>query len=283
MDIDTLLNVVLVVFAHKSGKIETLRREVMMKLLASDYDGTLRINKRVDEDEKKAIKAFRKQGNLFVLVTGRSIESIREEVAINQFEFDYIIGNNGGVVYDHNFTKMKENFIDFNAATACVEYIKTVNCIAYVLNNGVQRSKTVVNTKANDSKYGYMAASISEEEIRKEKKIAQIVISLENNNESHDIAAYINENFKDYINAYVNVNCIDIVPNGVSKATGLTYLIDKIGFDEKQVYSIGDSYNDISMISYFHGFCMESSPDEIQKIAKNEFKSVGNCIKYIME
>ncbi|MEG0289930.1 MAG: HAD-IIB family hydrolase [Erysipelotrichaceae bacterium] len=254
-----------------------------MKLLASDYDGTLRINPRVNQEDKKAIETFRKQGNLFVLVSGRSIESIQEEVKSNQLIFDYIIGNNGGVIYDQTFNKMKEHFIDFDAAIACIEYIKTLDCIAYVLNNGVKRSKTIVNEAKEDLKYGYMSAAISEEKIRNEKKIAQIVISLENNDQSHTIANYLNEHFKEYINAYVNVNCIDIVPCGVSKASGLAYLINEINFDESQVSSIGDSYNDISMLSTFHGFAMEHAPDDIKKIALKSFKSVALCIEYLMQ
>lgn len=74
-----------------------------MKVLASDYDGTLRTGEMVDTKDVEAIHAFREQGNAFGLVTGRSMESIKKEIERNGFEFDFIIANNGGVVYDANF------------------------------------------------------------------------------------------------------------------------------------------------------------------------------------
>ena len=69
-----------------------------MKVLASDYDGTLRIAPYVSEEDKTAISAFRKAGNLFGIVTGRSIESLKKEIATNQFEVDFIITNK---LYQH--------------------------------------------------------------------------------------------------------------------------------------------------------------------------------------
>ncbi len=51
-----------------------------MKILASDYDGTLRTGKCVSEENVEAIRAFRAHGNAFGIVTGRSVETIRQEI-----------------------------------------------------------------------------------------------------------------------------------------------------------------------------------------------------------
>lgn len=51
-----------------------------MKILASDYDGTLRTEELVDINDIHAIQEFRKAGNVFGLVTGRSMESIQMEI-----------------------------------------------------------------------------------------------------------------------------------------------------------------------------------------------------------
>lgn len=47
-----------------------------MKILASDYDGTLRVNEKVESYDLDMIHKHRAAGNLFGLVTGRSMESI---------------------------------------------------------------------------------------------------------------------------------------------------------------------------------------------------------------
>ena len=51
-----------------------------MKLLATDYDGTLRYAQDVMPEDLKSIAAWKEQGNKFVIVTGRSKESIDAQV-----------------------------------------------------------------------------------------------------------------------------------------------------------------------------------------------------------
>ena len=47
-----------------------------MKLLASNYDGTLCYGEKVMEEDSQAITEWQNAGNLFVIVTGRSKESL---------------------------------------------------------------------------------------------------------------------------------------------------------------------------------------------------------------
>jgi len=42
-------------------------------------------------------------------------------------------------------------------------------------------------------------------------------------------------------------NNIEVMNEGVSKGTGLNYLIDKLNIDKSEVVAIGDNENDISM------------------------------------
>ena len=51
--------------------------DMRMKILASDYDGTLRTEELVDINDVHAIHEFRAAGNMFGLVTGRSMSPYR--------------------------------------------------------------------------------------------------------------------------------------------------------------------------------------------------------------
>lgn len=53
-----------------------------MKLLASDWDGTLRRNLKVDACDLDAIKLFREQQHRFGIVTGRSVGMLKNELAL---------------------------------------------------------------------------------------------------------------------------------------------------------------------------------------------------------
>ena len=51
-----------------------------MKLFATDYDGTLKVDGTIQEKDLLSIYQWKAKGNLFVIDTGRSMESILEQV-----------------------------------------------------------------------------------------------------------------------------------------------------------------------------------------------------------
>lgn len=254
-----------------------------MKILASDYDGTLRTSEVLSNENIEAIHAFRSAGNAFGIVTGRSMESIRSEVEQYQIEFDFIVSNNGGVIYDENFQKIKESIMDFEKACSLMEYIKTVRCAAFTINDGYRRCRVSVNDLEPDFKFQKMTTTLTFNEMMETKKVAQIVISLHDSEYAKKVADYINEEFYGYVTAYMNINCIDIVPFGVSKANGLRHVIDWKRYDRDAVYAIGDSYNDISMIEEFHGFCVAHAVADIKQYARFIVKDVHEAIMYLMK
>ena len=255
-----------------------------MKVLASDYDGTLRISEFVSEEDKQAISNFRKAGNMFGIVTGRSIESLTREIAVNQLETDFIITNNGGVIYDCDGTLLECKYMDFNSALDIISYIKSVNCVSYVINDGFHRYKFSVDENQVDHKYGNVSVTIEKEEhVLDRGKIAQIVISLNDDVLAKEIAYYINTSFKDYAIAYVNVHCVDIVPVGVSKAEGLLYMETHLGLEHDNVYSVGDSYNDLPMLEAFKGMTLSHAQDDIKNQGFAVYDSVKDCIEAIMK
>jgi Cof subfamily protein (haloacid dehalogenase superfamily) len=257
---------------------------VKMKVLASDYDGTLRISELVSEEDKMAIANFRQAGNMFGIVTGRSMESLKMEIAKNQLAVDFIITNNGGVIYDCDGTLLECKYMDFNSALDIISYIKTVNCVSYVINDGFHRYKFSVDENQIDHKYGNIAKTTEKEEhVLDRGKIAQIVISLNDETLSKEIAYYINTTFKDYAIAYVNVHCVDIVPVGVSKGEALLYMETHLDLEHECIYSIGDSYNDLPMLQAFQGKTLTHAQDEIKEYGFDIYDSVKDCIDDLMK
>lgn len=255
-----------------------------MKVLASDYDGTLRTEEMVNVSDVQAIHKFREKGNMFGLVTGRSMESIQKEVAINKIEFDFIVGNNGGVIYDKNFNRLETKYMDFNKALDIIAYIKTLDCISYVINDGFHRFKFSIDKNQIDHKYGNLEDTTEkEEEILDRGKIAQLVISLNDQVLAEEISHYINTNFKGFAVAYVNINCVDIVPDGVSKAEGLYYIEQHLELNHDDIYAIGDSFNDIPMLEEFHGCAVAHARNEIINSAEHVFSNVEECISFLMK
>lgn len=253
-----------------------------MKVLASDYDGTLRVSEFVSKEDVNAIRQFRKEGNLFGIVTGRSMESLQIEIDRNNLEYDFIITNNGGVLYDGVGNLLECKYMNFDRSLDIIAYIKTLDCASFVINDGYHRFKINVNEEQIDHKYAQMPnMENKEEEVLDRGKIAQLVISLNNDVLANEVARHINVNFKGYACAYVNVNCVDIVPEGVSKAEGLYYMEDELNLVHEDIYAIGDSFNDVPMLEEFHGCTLHHARSVIKEQAEHVFDSVGECINFI--
>src|SRR5579864_6071261 len=67
--------------------------------LATDYDGTLAKDGRVDDQTIEALRRLRRTGRRAILVTGRTLGSLRDEFPCLG-EFDAIVAENGGTLYN---------------------------------------------------------------------------------------------------------------------------------------------------------------------------------------
>lgn len=236
-----------------------------MKIFASDYDGTIKIDGEVSKRNLEAIQMWKDKGNKFGIVTGRSTESALQEKEAYHYDLDFLICNNGGVIYDGEMNLLKSFTIDFDKALELIEDIRKMDCNSFVLNNGFHRAKEIVNNAYEDYKYGTYSSDYTVDKIVEEKKICQIVISLNNNEEGKRLAAIVNDKYKGYVEAYPNVNCIDIVPANVSKATGIDFIMDYFGYEYNDIYTMGDSYNDLPMIEKYQSATLSHTFEDIKE------------------
>ena len=73
-----------------------------MKILCSDYDGTL-TRGGLDAKKYDAIHAWREKGNRFGIISGRGARFYSEVTAEHPLlEVDFVACCNGGVILDHN-------------------------------------------------------------------------------------------------------------------------------------------------------------------------------------
>ena len=70
-----------------------------MKIIASDYDGTFNRNG-ITEYKKEMLSKWRKAGNLFGIISGRGYPSLKDVVDRKPFEYDFLVCNNGAVIYN---------------------------------------------------------------------------------------------------------------------------------------------------------------------------------------
>lgn len=68
------------------------------RVIASDYDGTLACNGRVDRDTLVALQRARESGRTLIMVTGRELPSLRRAFSRLRL-FDWVVAENGALVH----------------------------------------------------------------------------------------------------------------------------------------------------------------------------------------
>lgn len=240
-----------------------------MKIIASDFDGTINYQGKISEEDKIAIQRFRQAGNKFGVVTGRDVELasfIRPE---NGFEYDFLICCTGAVIRDGTgkilsarkgkvgdfFEDIIKKAMELNAGTFNISDMM-LRAHYDVTGNIVPQYKLLKEfTHANNWFY------------KTEDAIA--------------FTEYVNTYHKNDIYAHRNGNSVDMPPLGVTKVTGIYDYASR--FDSPEVYTVGDNINDIPMIKEFSGFAVSNALPEVKAAAKHQCDRVCDMIEFLMK
>ena len=229
----------------------------MHKLLASDFDNTLFVNENDILNNIDAIKKFIANGNIFVICTGRSYIDISKMVMKYNIPYNYLICNDGGTIFNNSGKLLYKKDIPLNIAQDIMKYVSqnNLNEITFI-----------------DTGFDY------QKEIAEE--VNAIIIREINKMQSNNILNTLTSMY-DEIHGYISDNWINITEKTVTKANGIKWLINNLNITKENVYTIGDTINDIPMVQEYKGACMINSTPDLQAVCTQEFKNVKDYIEYI--
>lgn len=229
----------------------------MSKVLVSDYDNTLYVNDEQIIHNIKKIKEFIKNGNIFIIATGRSYIDISKMIERYNIPYNYLICNDGGTIFDSNGKLLYKKDIPINIAHDIMNYVKNNNIeeITYI-DTGFDYSKVI------------------------DESVNAIIIRDINKIRSRKILNEL-ENTYPEIHGYISDNWINITEKTVTKANGIKFVKKYLNLDLGNIYTIGDTINDIPMIKEYNGCCMINSTDDLKQHCSNSFNSVAEYIDYI--
>ncbi|KAF0226770.1 MAG: HAD-superfamily hydrolase [Erysipelotrichaceae bacterium] len=94
------------------------------QILASDYDGTLRRNGVIDPRDLESVAKFRQAGHLFGIITSRAYNMITNELNHYKLVVDFLICNNGSIIYDASGNSLYHITIDFQLAMDLIAWLE---------------------------------------------------------------------------------------------------------------------------------------------------------------
>ena len=240
-----------------------------MKIIASDFDGTVNYHGKISDEDKAAIKRFRQAGNKFGIVTGRDVELSQWIKQENGFEFDFIISCTGAFIRNGDgdvlYAKRGKMGAFFDDIVAKALELKTS---FFTVGNGF--NKCYVDTLG---KIPYDFSMLSE--------FTHSNCSFPSEERAAEFAEYVNKNYGDVISAHRNGWSVDMPPANTSKVTGI-YEYARL-FDNPEIYAVGDNVNDLPMIKEFCGYAVSNAVDSVKQAAKHQCDRVCNMIDELMK
>ncbi len=251
----------------------------MIQLIAIDLDGTLLdSNRTIPQANIDAIVQATKQGVLVVPASGRIGPSIKP--------FSDQLGLDGTMVCCNGAHVLSGN-VELAHVGLSAEITRTVVEYAF-------EAKEHLNLYCRDKLYFtsdpvwgevYLSRvrTIIPTEITKEEALMLLptkAILVADPNAMPRHLEYFSKNLpKDQVElVFSEPDYLEVLPAGVSKATGLAALAAHLGIPRENTAAIGDYFNDQQMIEWAGtGVAMANSPDEIKNLADVITNSNDEC------
>jgi len=250
-----------------------------MKLLVSDYDGTICINGKVKKETLDKLHKWVTAGNIFVLATGRSIHITKDIIEKDRLPVTYIICNNGSVLYDATYKVISESTLSMDVVEKIVMDSVLQDSYYFVISEEKERYLLEGYQKGKETSNCYT-------KILKQKDLKNLhVYAVDTRYKTTEIMkakeVVLKEKYKGIASINPNVETIDFTPFGITKNTAVQKIVSTYKSLEA-IISIGDGLNDVTMIENNIGYTMKWATQEIKDKAIGVVSSIDEVIdKYV--
>ena len=222
--------------------------------LISDYDGTYQMKPMLPEELKRNnffIQRFIGKGNIFMMATGRVFESIYKDFIQFDLKANYISCAEANVLFNNNFELLYYNTISKQDILKIKDYYKLFDeMIGKDPYSNVSTENIVeYNIRYKDEK----SKRIFVEHLRHNKLFAFY----------HDPADPLNAHLFDKRN---------------DKVKAIQFVATLESIPREKIYTIGDGYNDLSMIEAYNGFAIKNAKYAAKYESLGVYDSVSDLV-----
>ena len=253
-----------------------------MKILGSDYDGTLYCGG-VSEENRASVAKWQSLGNKFGIVSGRGVDfppKIKKQYP--DLKIDFFVLCNGAYITDgagrrlfatssrgvDTLTLLKDLF-SFGCVFVMIHSAHGFQCVVADLRERPEwiapENTCLIGDFSGIESFYQLSVRFPASDVATEKRVN------------------VCERYGEWLNPLQNGVFLDIVPLGVNKATGMSAVMHHYGGREEDVIVIGDNRNDMDMIRAFRSFAMESGIDALKAEATGVVRDVAELIQNEIE
>ncbi|MFC0212729.1 Cof-type HAD-IIB family hydrolase [Paenibacillus chartarius] len=260
----------------------------MIKLIVSDLDGTLLAHdKQVHERERTALLQASAAGVELCLASGRlhiEMEHVGQSIGLTPYIVSingaYVFGPGGKPLYATGFDRelasevyaLGAGFqVGMLACTGELNVTPEANEIVERVNPRLQRPATLMPELPETLRGGGIS-------LCKFSYFGEMA-------ELKRLQAYAETKLGGRVTTYItDVDCLDIMPHGVTKGAGLAMLLKELGLKAEETLCIGDSFNDVSMFELTpHSFAMAGCDPLVRSSARHTAACVADAVAWALE
>ncbi len=240
----------------------------MQKLIFFDIDGTLwDESMEIPQSTVKALHGLQAEGHKIFICSGRARSNIRSEKLL-EIGFDGIVASCGNHI-EMDGVRLYENILSPELTEKVVRVL--ANCRMPAVLEGPDYHWIDEFGFEDDPFVAYIFEEMGQNAI----PLCGYTEDIRINKFSADVLPYTDyETVKRELGAYFDFlehgsNVVEAVPKGTSKATGIDWLCGYLGVRREDTYAVGDSVNDLDMLSFVgHGIAMGNGSEAAKAAAE---------------
>ena len=233
-----------------------------MKLIVCDFDGTYFVDSNNILINNQYINNFRKQGNLFMLSSGRSYKSLLEMTKTYHIEFDYLSCCDGSILYDNKGNIL----IKFELNNSILK--KFLSLKKYAKIERIQYSYQDDYYKAIQEDY-LIGCNLVLENKEITKKFLTEFYKLQKEYPDYDFLKYTHD----------EITYFCLKNKGINKSSTVNYLEKNLNLDYQDIYVFGDNENDYPMLSCYQSYCIGNVSEKLKQVAIKSYNQVYEFLK----
>lgn len=268
--------------------INNLGGILMVKLIATDMDGTLLDDKKnLPENFDNILHQLNQKNIKFVFASGRSFNCMKLQFS-KYLDNVMFICDNGAYIYLPN-QPPKTSILSKNSIINIITFCENLGLTVLLCGkNGSWHNAQTEKQNLEISTY-YINQVKLDNLCEFQDDIFKIAIFEENGIE-HDAYPKIVNEFGNNFNIQLSGNCwVDIMNKNVTKGQALRSIQKRLGIDYGETMAFGDYLNDVEMLeNSYYSFAMENSHESIKKSANfftgtnNENSVIKEIVKYAL-
>lgn len=255
----------------------------MRKLISTDLDGTILFDRRVGQEDLAAMARWRGAGHLLVVNTGKSIFATKDVLDPSGMAFDYAVTFTGAVITDGQYRPLTARFLPDGLAHEIVTGLAGAAGTT-VFATTIEADYILADTIGKHSPILQVFEPMTPDQMAGHQFIG-VPMRVLDDALRESISTDLMARYGTQIEVYRNQEFLDVVPRGSSKGGGMTELLaGPLGGEEIETWSIGDSWNDLTMhAACDHPVALPWSPQEVTASCERTVTSMAALIDSILE